>query len=135
MPPSVGMRNNITIIGLIVLAALALWIFVVPEFTVYLPSKDIVPGGELIESAPDEFIAHRRAMQNVLNDHLEPFYVNDRGLLMITTTLASNRTRLDSYTREAEALRQSHGPGAPMEPDVGSVTSTPQATPSMPGAL
>lgn len=129
------MRKNITIIGLIVLAALALWIFVVPEFTVYLPSKDIVPGGELIESAPDEFIAHRRAMQNILNDHLEPFYVDDRGLLMITTDLAADRPRLDSYTREAEERRQSRGAGAPLEPDVGPVTGIPQATPSMPGAL
>lgn len=99
------MRNNITIIGLIVLALLALWIFAVPEFTVYLPSKDILPGGELIESAPEEFVPHRKAMQQVLNRHQEPFYVNDRGLLMISSDLAQDRRKLDAYTREAEERR------------------------------
>lgn len=99
------MRNNITIIGLIVLALLALWGFAVPEFTVYLPSKDILPGGELIESAPTEFVVHRKAMQHVLNRHQEPFYVNDRGLLMITSDLAGDRQKLDAYTSEAEERR------------------------------
>ncbi len=116
------MRKNITIIGLIVLALLALWVFVVPEFTVYLPSKDILPGGELIESAPEEFVAHRRAMQHILNDHLEPFYVNDQGLLMITTDLARNRELLDTYTREAEERRKGTSGSAS--------TSTPPEPPS-----
>lgn len=118
------MRNNITIIGLIVLAFLALWIFAVPEFAVYLPNKDILPGGELIESAPEEFVAHRKAMQHVLNRHQEPFYVDDRGLLMISSNLAGDRPKLDGYTREAE--------GREPAPDA---TNTPPETPSGTGEL